>query len=548
MLRVAAFAFCAAVFSGCAERASGVADEVADGDAAPPEPWLDCVASPDLVHVAFGGEADAALTVLRHDGLGPPVEVEVDAWTVHESPGGHLTHDGDFRAAGQRGGLVWAEAWVDGQSVDCRFDVFLEHWHDPAGIWPCASEAVTGCGPPMIYPPDGAVIPEELPPPPLHAAGSGRTVFEIEAAYARVRAVVDAPAWQPDWPLWAAVLGSAADQPVRIRAVDGDLAAGPWIELHPGRFGMQGTLVYWSPETFGLWRLRPGAAEAEPWLGGDAFGDCVGCHAVNLANPERMTMALGDGNGENVVRDLVDDVDVLRGADRPGNFSTLDPTGTRLLRSVGGELLLDDVETGALLAIIGSGGWATHPSWAPDGDQIVYSRCADAPNPLDDVYVEECGLASRTVEGDGFGPEEVLVPAEPGWNHYYPAFSPDSRWIAFNRSDGDAYDDDGASLHLVARGGGPTLELAGANGPGSTKNSWPQWGPVIEEHAWLAFASDRAFGPQPAGTTQIWLSALDLSRAEQQQDPSTPAQHVPGQNPLTGNHTPVWLPRTVPAP
>jgi hypothetical protein len=93
--------------------------------------------------------------------------------------------------------------------------------------------------------------------------------------------------------------------------------------------------------------------------------------------------------------------------------------------------------------------------------------------------------------------------------------------------------------------GGSTVELAAANQAAGLSNSWPRWGEMHDDFAWLAFASRRSYGVVTSGLPQVYLVGLDMSLLGTGDDPSRTALWLPGQDPSIGNHTPVWMPRFV---
>ncbi|MBM4391290.1 MAG: PD40 domain-containing protein [Deltaproteobacteria bacterium] len=134
-------------------------------------------------------------------------------------------------------------------------------------------------------------------------------------------------------------------------------------------------------------------------------------------------------------------------------------------------------------------------------------------------------------------------------NVFYPAFSPDGRWVAFNMALGSSYDNENAQLYVISVDGGEPIPLAAANFAEGITNSWPHWGPLPDDEVfWLAFASKRAYGDiVNDGVTdpsllqsQIWVAAFRPALAEAGGDPSSPAFWLPNQDPETSNHTSYW--------
>ena len=135
----------------------------------------------------------------------------------------------------------------------------------------------------------------------------------------------------------------------------------------------------------------------------------------------------------------------------------------------------------------------------------------------------------------------VLAASEDGWNYYYPTYSPDGEWIAYNRAQGNCYAHPEAELWLMSRDGSVKIRLDRANGPDVLMNSFPRWAPLPDDDVlWLAFSSSRRYPPSDKEETQIWVTAVDTTLAAQGEDPSQPAFWLPGQDQYSNNHVPVW--------
>jgi hypothetical protein len=102
-------------------------------------------------------------------------------------------------------------------------------------------------------------------------------------------------------------------------------------------------------------------------------------------------------------------------------------------------------------------------------------------------------------------------------------------------------------LWLVPQGGGTPIELVNANrvvsnelGDGQHENAQPTWAPRGDLD-WIAFNSKREYGVVlPAGTQQIWVSAIDTDAAIAGDDPSYPAFRLQFQGLEEDNHRAYW--------
>ena len=542
-------------------------DDEDDGTPEPTPEVLLCTPSAASVTYAYLEPATVSfdVDVEWSDGSVSDPEGTV-TWTILDDFGGSITSEGVYTTPQTHGGALQVEAWWDGTTGLCEVDLFIEIEVDDVGddtlddvLTLTPPEVNDGCAPTIVYPLTDSMIPWDMPAPTFqwnNPYGSNLFVVTIENEYASATVTTTATSWRPDAGQWFALSDPTAGVSATMT-----VAGGLWdgatltnlcvqsvpIEFAVGEFGTQSTVFYWSPSTSGLKKIDVGAESAEAWLGPDNAGYCVGCHSANLANASKLTTNFGGGNGWSVVVDVAEPIPTLIAPEqRIGNFMTLDPTGTRLVRSYQGTLYLDDVTNNVELGTLPTEYHATHPDWSPDGNRLVYASCNSADNGNDWVAFN-CSIATLDYVGDSFTNHTVVVPA--GENHYYyPSWSPDSQWIGFSQAPAtgentDSNDNPRGQIGIVAAAGGVPKLLSTASGGEGLTNSWPRWGPVEGDVGWIAFASRRLYGHTTGGEAQIWLAAVDLNVAPLSPDPSYAPIWLPGQDLGIGNHTPIWVPR-----
>jgi dipeptidyl aminopeptidase/acylaminoacyl peptidase len=181
---------------------------------------------------------------------------------------------------------------------------------------------------------------------------------------------------------------------------------------------------------------------------------------------------------------------------------------------------------------------------SPDGTWLAYASTDEEMDGR--TVIGPCDLY-RVPLGGGRA-EPIAGASDPDVQEYYPAISPDGRFIAFTRGcrGCDTYDQPQAEIYVVPAEGGTIHRLAandparcsGRSSPGIT-NSWPKWAPEAADTAegtgyMITFSSRRRDGVHP----QVYVAPFVVG-----DDGSLhgfPALHLPGQQTDTGNHTPAW--------
>ena len=184
---------------------------------------------------------------------------------------------------------------------------------------------------------------------------------------------------------------------------------------------------------------------------------------------------------------------------------------------------------------------AVTPNWSHDGSKIAYTSTDSTtdgrvgPNPSSntptltaaDIYTVPFG------NGQGGTATPVAGASEVNYGEYYPAFSGDDTFIAYNRApmDGKAlYYRPDAEIYLVPSAGGTAQSLAANKPPTCTglttatiHNSWPKWSPVPKAvnnatYYFLIFSSSRystqtipgAVNAPPVTASELYLTTIKV--------------------------------------
>ena len=517
----------------------------------PPERRVTAIAvSPGDLEVATqpsGGQGvQFSATVTWDDGEVQQTSTAVE-WASSNETAGVIDEGGWFQPGTSGGGITWVTAALAGGEGSSTVTVvwgddIVEEGAD-AGLFndATASEQATL----WLYPEDGVTLPRNTPGITFQWAAPEGIV--AEASWLRFRSelteldvVTTASSWTADEETWQAITSTNAGGTV---SVDAAVVAGGVVyedndlQVSVNRFDAQGAIVYWSSSAAGFMEI-PYGQPAQDFLTQEQTGYCVACHAISRNGDVAFTY--DGGNGRLGVKDA-DGVDLIAyDSEQYGNFKTWSPDGTRLLSTFYGDLTLWDATSWTRLGTVPLDTEATHVDWSPDGTLVAFT----ATDALTYDWVLTGGRIAvvQALADDQWGDVQILYTPPEGWNAYYPAFSPDGNWVAFNVSTGDSYNDEDAELWVVPSTGGPAISLGAANQLEGLTNSWARWGPLPDDDVmWLAFSSTRPYGAVTSGNPQIWVAAFDAALADTGQDPSTPAFWLQDQDSSENNHVPVWV-------
>jgi hypothetical protein len=230
------------------------------------------------------------------------------------------------------------------------------------------------------------------------------------------------------------------------------------------------------------------------------------------------------------------EVPVLEASDGQGQ------TGERAV----GTAMVSALGTGwGVIARTGDTRAAVTPDWSHDGATIAYTSTDSSADGRIGNNANEVDIYTVPYNaGQGGAATPLAGASSAGVAEYYPDFSADDRFIAFNRVQdgrGKIYYHPQGEIYVVPAAGGEPLRLAandppqcsGESSPGVT-NSWPKWSPTVrggpensphagKRYYFLLFSSARQspfrLGQGPA--SQLYLTTLvELPSGELQTYPA----------------------------
>lgn len=263
----------------------------------------------------------------------------------------------------------------------------------------------------------------------------------------------------------------------------------------------------------------------------------------------------------------------------------------------------------AAMGATSNGGWgvlnrgndstnsAGSPSWSHDGNTIAYTSSNEgtmdgrldqpkAGTNADVMTVPYGANPAGTPGGTGGSATPVPGASSSSLNEYFPSWSPDDKFLAFNAvpSQDTMYDQPAAEVFVVpapgntatcAGGTQPPCKLA-ANAPAActglatpgVQNTWPKWAPAqaggvapssdMNTYYWVTFSSIRINDPKsaastgsaqmdgggPAGKVQLYIAGVSVSPSGAIS--TYPAVYLWNQDPTVNNLIPAWDNFTLP--
>lgn len=428
-----------------------------------------------------------------------------------------------------------------------------------------------GSKPSWIYPIDKTLLPRNLVEVNLQWQGvSGAQVYRVSIdspTYARSFYVGPGACpgnqcrFMPSDADWTALARSSAgtDTTFTVSASPGmgqpvgstDLGVGFSPE------DVKGGLYYWSTTITGLYRVPLGAKSATVFINrGNEFG-CAGCHSVSR-DGKKVALEFGSANGTG--GGVVDGTDGTKYIIRPPsaqqwNLQSFSPKGDMLIVNWQQRARIIDANTGVKLFDVPEK--MAQPEWSPDGLSIVYVRYP-ADGSGDEWMASNTGdIMIIPFNGGAFGAPQLILESQPNKEyHFYPSWTPDSKWIIFNTgkapcggfggSGCNTYDPANTVLRLIkAAPGNKPIELVRAGYRMGSSTNWPRVAPFVQNGKliFFTFSAKFPYGFIKTGTNpQIWMAGVDLDVATNKpdEDPSFAPFWLPFQKVNESNHLGTW--------
>lgn len=446
-------------------------------------------------------------------------------------------------------------------------------------------------GPCLVEPEIGTLFPKNwLRPRFSWTPGGGQNLFELRLSTANevndLVVYTTATTWTMSADIWNKLRLHIVDAPITVTirgaAFDGSqLTSGPAkgssgdITIAP--VGAPGAVVYWTTTGGSALRgFRIGDESVQDIVRPvDAGAQCVGCHSsspdgtyvgfsaspvANNGNPATFGLLTADGNAGTApfVSAAAQTLMARQNQELPvfsrNHWTTGDHVALTMFPVAGKfEITWTDLEATAtdqgvgwgILARTGDTNPAAYASFAHLSDDVLY---VSAPNVASGVTVSDGDLAVIPYANRAGGNATLISGAsDSSYNEYYPTWSPDDSFIAFNRvaSGQSSYNNGNAEVFIIDAAGGVPTRLAandppmcsGKTSPGVT-NSWPKWAPEVgtannKRYYWLTFSSTRS----AAGNPQLYIAPVVVDDSGVH---TYPALYLWNQPAAENNHTPAW--------
>ncbi|HEU4662770.1 MAG TPA: hypothetical protein VFS55_01935 [Dokdonella sp.] len=408
-----------------------------------------------------------------------------------------------------------------------------------------------GGGPCLADPQIGTLFPNNWMRPRFTWVPSGsENLFELRVTAPNqghaLLVYTTASSWTMPANVWAALTQHTVDRAITLTVrgatySGGTLTSGPEVgssgAVRIAPVAAPGAIVYWTftgAENL-LRGFRIGDENLEDIIRpADAGASCVGCHT---ATPDGtyVGFSAGEGGGAGLgllsadgqhlappfISPSAQALMARPDQDAPAFSAQHWSPGDRIaLTMYQSNIIWTDLEAsstaqGAGWGILARSGESTHAasaSFAHTSDTVLY---VSTPDPVTlGVTVTNGDIRVVPYNNRAGGTPNTIVATQD--NEYYPAFSPDDHYVAYDRVPGgtSSYNNAQAEVWVAPGAGGQPVRIA-ANDPSSctgqaspgVTNSWPRWAPATSDDGgrrfyWLTFSSTRS------GTRQIYVAPV----------------------------------------
>lgn len=458
---------------------------------------------------------------------------------------------------------------------------------------------VLALAPNIVYPKPDIVVPRNLGTFDVHWTDEhGNNVFELSLRTPLTDVRIYVPGGNGEVPVgtmptyaafktpeWKTALGLGNELSYQIRgintAVAGVVGAAAPITVQLSNEDMNGGLYYWASaaagnNVTGIFRhdmANPAEEQAEQVITtAQTGGRCVACHVLSR-DGKQMAITYQDTPtppGPAAMIDLTAATPAPTSKSQRWTYGTFTPDGSQFLSIDNGVLVARNAADQTVLATMTTtpaNAWVTQPDLSPiakaNGDiDLVYVRPALSGT---DFRFKQGQIYTRTYNPTtrAFGAETPLL--SDGLNNYYPSYSPDGAWIAFNKCDASdaSYDCINATPWVMKANGTNAIKLALAHESNGYTNSSVHWAPFGQTLGtgrapmfWLTMSSKRDYGVRLKNTgvaqqlrrAQLWMTPFFPERALANMDPSLPMFRLPVQGLDTSNQTAQWTQKIVEIP
>jgi hypothetical protein len=575
------------------EADTGIDDEVGDGDSSDGATEDTVGESSDTV--SFDMPTEATIVELIIEPANPVIEVidgvipsEIDfvgyavkeggeqvqlgngdgAWTFDRLDIAALNPNiGGLTATGLLGGVGSMSFQYEGLEASTSVTVKLKYVVEPTPIDPVTKANLDSAITPdptlaLLYPYDQTVFPRGLIGPTVQwSGGNDPDIYNLHVESSTFEldyygTVPNPSRW--DFPvltddLWLKLTDSVEGQvSMQIKRFDGATAYASSIQywtIAPAN--LAGTIYYWAVNQGDVLRIQPGASAPETFLQKPPGATCLACHSVSR---DGSTIVATQHGGYSPWATFNADGTNIFASDSASGFQAISPDGQWILWGQSGGLtslnLSPKTSIDVLAQLLEPAGYPSHPAWSPDGTKIAYGLRTDG-NWLDfnnsTLWIVDVDVAIPAF----FNQHQIVGNDVNRPTVTYPTFSPDSQWIAFNRSTQARTRGAASELWMVKSDGSQPTRLDRADGVGhivteQTSLAYePTFMPVASGgYFWIVFVSERQYGniltnQDPATRTkQLWVTAIDPNPGPGV-DPSHPGFWLPGQelnnNNMRGN-------------